>query len=721
MLNSAGVLAGTPLVGGTFSFTVTATDTLGGSASQSYTVAIAGGTTGGATLSLGATGLSVAIDIANLSDGTGHIGLASATFVVTFPSGVFGFPIGGGTATAQVSFGSIPLANGGSADWNLTANSPADGTLLVTLSAKPGGIISTTAGGSLAIINFPVILNTSSPTPENIQIVAVSGSTHTQVVGSNGAYVANSLGLPANSVVVINPALQPLSIATPQSYQTETNTTLTEAAPGLLMGAVDVQGLALTVNSINGVAYTLGAPLTLPSGAVLTIRADGSFTYAPPNNFIGQDTFTFTARDTSGTTSNTGTVNITVTPTLRLSPPVATGTPGQSITEQVVLDNPNQVGTGGLAAFNLALTYPAGTLHITSVAPGPDLPADWTFTTNFQTAGVIGFAGFGSGLGMDVVTGPSPIVLATIQITLGTMPGMVPLDIVPTAVTPTGNPSTGLYGLINNFVINPQLSSSFISGVDARINIGSLVPLSLVASPLPNGTVGVVYNQTIGMVGGAAPYTFAITRGTLPAGLMLSRGGSLVGIPTTAGSFNFTVTATDAMGDNASQRYTVTIVARPKLPFGMVGTLTVNGSLGIGSSPVPLPDPSSILHESGSVSRPLIARAARLSTSSGMTGAYTSPWVAPGSRAIISIVSAVDWTLAPLALSGQLDYATLPAMHDVWASGAAGLQNTMSAAALYSVADTPRAIPVGAARALLMASRRPSWFLIDDLVNSADS
>jgi hypothetical protein len=314
---------------------------------------------------------------------------------------------------------------------------------------------------------------------------------------------------------------------------------------------------------------------------------------------------------------------------------------------------------------------------------------DWTFTTNIQTAGVIALAGFGTGSGMDVVTGPSPIVLATIQITLGTSPGTVPLDIVPLAVTPTGNPTTAFYGAVNNFVIDPQLSSAFLSGVDATINIVHLMPFALSASPLPDGVVGSMYNQTIGMVGGAGPYTFATAGGSLPAGLTLNRGGSLVGMPKTAGSFSFTVKATDAMGDSASERYTVTIVARSKFPLGsMVGTLTFNGNLGTAGSPVPLPDPPSILRGSGSVSRPLIVRAGqakRSLASRGTTATYTSPQIAQGSGVNIYIAGSVDWTLAP---SGRLDYATLRALDNLWASGSGGLHDAMSAAALFSVANT---------------------------------
>ena len=64
---------------------------------------------------------------------------------------------------------------------------------------------------------------------------------------------------------------------------------------------------------------------------------------------------------------------------------------------------------------------------------------------------------------------------------------------------------------------------------------------------VPSGTVGSAYTaQTLSASGGTAPYTFALTTGTVPAGLTLSSAGVLSGTPTTAGGFSFTVTATDS-------------------------------------------------------------------------------------------------------------------------------------------------------------------------------
>jgi len=59
-----------------------------------------------------------------------------------------------------------------------------------------------------------------------------------------------------------------------------------------------------------------------------------------------------------------------------------------------------------------------------------------------------------------------------------------------------------------------------------------------------------VYSQTLATTGGSSPYTYAVTPGTLPAGLTLA-GGVISGTPTSVTpntAYNFTITTTDANG-----------------------------------------------------------------------------------------------------------------------------------------------------------------------------
>ena len=83
--------------------------------------------------------------------------------------------------------------------------------------------------------------------------------------------------------------------------------------------------------------------------------------------------------------------------------------------------------------------------------------------------------------------------------------------------------------------------------------------ITVAPATLPNGFAGVSYpSQTFTASGGTAPYSFAVSLGTLPTGLSLV-GDTLSGTPNSAGAFNFSVTATDNLGCQGSQAYTVTI------------------------------------------------------------------------------------------------------------------------------------------------------------------
>lgn len=72
----------------------------------------------------------------------------------------------------------------------------------------------------------------------------------------------------------------------------------------------------------------------------------------------------------------------------------------------------------------------------------------------------------------------------------------------------------------------------------------SVVPTAKV---LQGGIVGAAYSETISAQGGTAPYTFAVSAGSLPGGLSLNGAtGVISGTPTTVETSDFTVQATDA-------------------------------------------------------------------------------------------------------------------------------------------------------------------------------
>ncbi|HEV3081903.1 MAG TPA: putative Ig domain-containing protein, partial [Gemmataceae bacterium] len=530
-----------------------------------------------------------------INAGTLSAGLSSANLAVSFPTGVFNFPVGSNRASADVALGSVPKSDtvspGGAADWTLSANSPGDGQLNISLIAKSGKQITTsTGGGSLVTVSFPVspAFDPSSATNESITVVAAGGTFHTSLVGTS-TYTLSPAPPYAGSVTITPVVEQPPTIPAAQGFTTEANTLLAPPAPGLLSGASDPQGLTMTVNNLNGTNYTPGMPLTLPSGAVLTVNSDGSFTYEPASNFVGMDSFTYTVMDQSGNVSNTATVHLNVTATLSIVPStISTGPAGTTVEEDVYLDNPDPVGGNGpLASFKLTVTYDGTEIRTASdgsqIRPGPDVPADWTFTANSATVGVLTIGAFGSGTGSDLVTGPAPLELARIDfVIIGKTSATTPIQLVGPVNTSKAFIGTAVHGMSGAFPLNPTVGlagSPFVPGVDTTIAVQGATPLPISPALLPNGDVNTAYNQTIAASGGAAPYTFALLSGTFPTGLTLdASSGVLAGAPEAIGSYSFTVRATDLAGITGMQNYTVLMNPAVAISTAILPSWTVNQS-----------------------------------------------------------------------------------------------------------------------------------------------
>jgi uncharacterized protein (TIGR03437 family) len=132
------------------------------------------------------------------------------------------------------------------------------------------------------------------------------------------------------------------------------------------------------------------------------------------------------------------------------------------------------------------------------------------------------------------------------------------------------------YGLLSTS------SSAFVpaysagSGYDLATGLGSVNVANLVnnwpkaqttaltittSSPLPQGTVGVAYSQTLEASGGNPPYSWSMTSGALPSGLKLSSSGAIAGTPAAAGTANFTAQVTDSSAETANASLSLTIAS----------------------------------------------------------------------------------------------------------------------------------------------------------------
>jgi hypothetical protein len=162
----------------------------------------------------------------------------------------------------------------------------------------------------------------------------------------------------------------------------------------------------------------------------------------------------------------------------------------------------------------------------------------------------------------------------TLQATGGTAPYTWSATGLPTGLTldPTtgilsGTPTVGGTSTIAVTVTDAARGTATAS-LSLTVGILAITPATLT-----NGSVGVPYSATL-TVAGTTVANWAVTVGTLPAGLNLnSATGVISGTPTTAGSSTFTVTATVGVAKgvvtSVVQTYTLVINGAP--------SVTING------------------------------------------------------------------------------------------------------------------------------------------------
>src|SRR5215210_3452339 len=86
-------------------------------------------------------------------------------------------------------------------------------------------------------------------------------------------------------------------------------------------------------------------------------------------------------------------------------------------------------------------------------------------------------------------------------------------------------------------------------GGDTTDTGGGPEPLALTTETLPDAALRAAYTATLTASGGTPPYTWFRPLGTIPPGVGLDpAAGVLIGTPTAAGEFSFTIRVTDAVG-----------------------------------------------------------------------------------------------------------------------------------------------------------------------------
>ncbi|MEN6404808.1 MAG: Ig-like domain-containing protein, partial [Armatimonadia bacterium] len=198
-------------------------------------------------------------------------------------------------------------------DYNTTRNKQ----LVV---AAPGVLTNDTDTDSDALTAVKV-----SDTANGTVTLNVDGSfTYTPNAGFTGddsfTYQANDGVADSAAATVTIHVSNTTTVATDDSYNGKRNNPLVVAAPGVLSNDSDDDGDALTA-----------IKLTDPANGSVALNTDGSFTYTPNADFMGDDSFTYQAHDgVDGSAAATVTLHITNTaPTRPVSVLISPSVPGK--------------------------------------------------------------------------------------------------------------------------------------------------------------------------------------------------------------------------------------------------------------------------------------------------------------------------------------------------------------------------------------------------------
>ncbi len=488
---STGVISGTPTMAGTSNFTMQVTDANGAVATRALSIVIYGAvsvTT--ASLPDGMVGSSYS---QTLSAAGGKTPYSWSITLGTLPAGlslnastgiISGTPTAGGTSNFTVQ---VTDANGATATQALAVTVYA--TLTVTTSALPDGTVNlaysttlTATGGksplawsiTVGVLPAGLSLNASTGVISGLPTTASTSNITVRVTDANGFISDRSLSITVYSAISIGTA---------------------SLADGTVNGSYSATLTAIGGKTPYIWSITLG---TLPAG--LTLNGSTGVISGTPT-LAGTSNFTIQVTDANG----------------------ATASQALSITIYSALS----IGTASLSDGTVSLSYTQ-----TLTASGGKTPYTWSITTGSLPAGL----------------------------SLNTSTGVI-----------SGTPTTA--GTSNFTVRVTDANNAF---VDRALSITIYAALSITTTALSDGTVSLAYSQTLVSSGGKPPVTWAITVGSLPAGLSLNTStGVISGTPTAGGTSNFTVRATDANGATSTQALAITIYAGLSITTSSLAQATV--------------------------------------------------------------------------------------------------------------------------------------------------
>ncbi len=477
------------------------------------------------------------------------------------------------TAVVNSSYSVTLQANSGTPPytWAVTSGSLPPG---LTLNASTGVISGTPTAPNPAISRKPRAADTTTPTTYSFTVTVTDSSSPAKSAS-------------ASMQIVVNPQLG----------------LTTASLPAGVVGTAYNQTLAATGGMTPySWAVTTGS---LPAGLSLN-ASSGAITGTPTGPFVGTTSFTVTVTDSESPTK-TATVNLSISisaPTLTITTSSLTGgTLGTAYSQGLT-------ATGGVAPYSWAVTtgsLPAGltlngsTGQITGTPTGhvtgpinfgvtvtdsetPTTQASeanlsititsppLSVTTSSLATGVVQSAYSAT---LQATGGVSPY---TWSVTTGTLPVGLSLNAATGAIS--GTPTTAGTSPITVTVADSETPTAKTSTANLSIVVNP--KLAVTTSSLGAAVVGTAYNQTLAATGGITPYSWAVTTGSLPAGLSLNAStGAITGTPTgpQVGTINFTVTVTDAETPTKTATANLSIIVSAP-PLSVTTSSLSGGTLG---------------------------------------------------------------------------------------------------------------------------------------------
>jgi hypothetical protein len=588
-MGNSGTISGMPTAEGTWTFTVKVTDSAPTpmSSQQQLTIAISPVPLKVSTTSLsnGVVGTAYSATLQS----TGGTGAIAWTYTGSLPAGV--------TLSGSGAFSGTPTTAGES-DFTVTATdsgSPPqvvnqalsvtiNPLLAITTTSLPNGLVNTPysttleATGGVGTITWSV---TSGTLPAGLKLSgATIAGTPTAAGASNFTVQATDSGTPQQK------KSQQLSV-TIYTVLTVTTTTLPNGVVGTSYSAsvADSGGTSpytWSVNPANG----------LPAGLTLN-TSTGAITGTPTT--AGTSNFTLKVTDSSTPPQAVSqALSITINPLLAIT---TTSLPNGVLNTAYTVTLQSTGGVGAITWSSSGTLPPPLTLTPSTgvIAGTPTTAGTYNFTVTATDSGTpqqsqnqaLSITIY-SGLSITTSTTlPNGVVGVAYNTSVAAAGGTPPyswsatgqpawMSISPTTGALTGTPTASG---TTSFAVKVTDSSTPAQSKSQNMSVTVNPLLAITTTSLPNGVVNTPYSTTLQATGGAGAITWKVT-GTLPPPLTLtSSTGVIAGTPTTAGTYNFTVTATDSGTPPQSQNqalsitiYTGLTITTTTLPNGVVNT-----------------------------------------------------------------------------------------------------------------------------------------------------